>query len=99
MIVRARRTWKALVAPCMAVLLWAGAPPESPVADAAMRGHVDVVRDLLQQGLDVNAAQGDGMTALHWPPEDSSGAWSGRSVPSRPRTEPGPVGISSNGDA
>ena len=44
----------------------AGSPPESPVADAAMRGDVATVRELLQQGLDVNAAQGDGMTALHW---------------------------------
>jgi len=39
---------------------------ESPVADAAMRGDRAAVRALLQQGADVNAAQGDGMTALHW---------------------------------
>jgi uncharacterized protein len=37
----------------------------SPVADAAMRGDVQAVRALLKQGADVNAAQGDGMTALH----------------------------------
>jgi uncharacterized protein len=37
----------------------------SPVADAAMRGDRDAVRTLLRQGADVNAAQGDGMTALH----------------------------------
>ncbi|MCG8467272.1 MAG: ankyrin repeat domain-containing protein [Gemmatimonadetes bacterium] len=43
--------------------------PESPVADAAMRGEVDAVRELLRRGLDVNAAQGDGMTALHWAAE------------------------------
>ncbi len=42
---------------------------ESPVADAAMRGDLEQVRDLLRQGLDVNAAQGDGMTALHWAAE------------------------------
>ncbi len=41
-------------------------PSESPVADAAMRGDADAVRDLLAEGADVNAAQGDGMTALHW---------------------------------
>ncbi len=40
--------------------------PDSPVADAAMRGDVEAVRSLLKQGADVNAAQGDGMTALHW---------------------------------
>ena len=39
---------------------------ESPVADAAMRNDVEVLRNLLYQGADVNAAQGDGMTALHW---------------------------------
>ncbi len=39
---------------------------DSPVADAAMRGDVEIVRTLLREGADVNAAQGDGMTALHW---------------------------------
>src|SRR5438093_8137222 len=38
----------------------------SPVADAAMQGNRDAVRALLKQAADVNAAQGDGMTALHW---------------------------------
>ena len=38
----------------------------SPVADAAMRNDVETVRSLLKQGADANAAQGDGMTALHW---------------------------------
>jgi len=47
-------------------LLWASVPAESPVADAAMRGDVEQVRSLLRTGEDVNAAQGDGMTALHW---------------------------------
>ncbi len=41
----------------------------SPVADAAMRGDASAVRALLQRGADVNAAQGDGMTALHWAAE------------------------------
>ncbi|HYT77519.1 MAG TPA: ankyrin repeat domain-containing protein [Vicinamibacterales bacterium] len=38
----------------------------SRVADAAMAGDRDAVRALLTSGEDVNAAQGDGMTALHW---------------------------------
>jgi ankyrin repeat protein len=38
----------------------------SGVADAAMQGDRVAVRTLLQQGRDVNTAQGDGMTALHW---------------------------------
>ena len=41
-------------------------PAESPVADAAQTGDVAEVRALLQQGADVNAAQTDGLTALHW---------------------------------
>ncbi|MDZ7779724.1 MAG: ankyrin repeat domain-containing protein [Gemmatimonadota bacterium] len=53
---------------CFAVLLGAG-PPESPVADAAMRGDVETVVSLLQSGADVNASQGDGMTAMHWAAE------------------------------
>ena len=42
------------------------AAPSAPVADAAMAGNRDAVRTLLKQAADVNAAQGDGMTALHW---------------------------------
>jgi ankyrin repeat protein len=45
-----------------------GAAPEptAQVAEAAMRKDAQAVRSLLRQGSDVNAAQGDGMTALHW---------------------------------
>jgi ankyrin repeat protein len=38
----------------------------SPVADAAREGQRETVRSLLKDGADVNAAQSDGMTALHW---------------------------------
>ena len=48
------------------LVLWTMPPGETPVADAAMRNDVTTVRTLLQEGADVNAAQGDGMTALHW---------------------------------
>ncbi len=39
---------------------------ESPIAEAAARGDRDAVKLLLKKAADVNAAQGDGMTALHW---------------------------------
>ena len=39
---------------------------DSRVADAAMSKDRDTVKTLLKQAVDVNAAQGDGMTALHW---------------------------------
>ncbi|MDT8369633.1 MAG: ankyrin repeat domain-containing protein, partial [Longimicrobiales bacterium] len=47
-------------------LLAAAAGPDTPVADAAREGALAEVRTLLRQGADVNAAHGDGMTALHW---------------------------------
>ena len=63
---RSRAFQKMLTAVCVAVVLGAMTPPEAPVADAAMRGDVETVRALLRNGADVNEAQGDGMTALHW---------------------------------
>jgi uncharacterized protein len=36
------------------------------VAEAAMQRNAAAVRALLKEGADVNGAQGDGMTALHW---------------------------------
>lgn len=44
----------------------AAAPADGRLADAAMNGNVDTVKLLLKQKVDVNAAQGDGTTALHW---------------------------------
>lgn len=38
----------------------------SPLADAAKAGDAAQVRSLVRQKADVNAAEGDGMTALHW---------------------------------
>ena len=50
-----------LVGALSLALLLAAIAPDAPVADA--------VRALIKQGADVNAAQGDGMTALHWAAE------------------------------
>ena len=38
----------------------------SPIANAAQNGDRESVKALLKKGLDVNEAQGDGTTALHW---------------------------------
>jgi ankyrin repeat protein len=54
----------AAIAGVLSAMLHAAAV--APVADAAMNGDKDAVRSLLKQGADVNQAQGDGMTALHW---------------------------------
>ena len=66
------RMWKA--GTLLAALFWVAtagtvAAPEAPiasVADAAMGGDVVTLRALLEQGSDVNARFGDGMTGLHW---------------------------------
>src|SRR5262245_53666327 len=69
-----RRTFmvrKLLVASSLAVafsvsaLMLAG-PADSRLADAAMKGDLNSVHALLKLSADVNGAQGDGMTALHW---------------------------------
>ncbi|HEX7082274.1 MAG TPA: ankyrin repeat domain-containing protein [Gammaproteobacteria bacterium] len=42
------------------------AQSQSRVADAAMQRDADEVRRLVEEGVDVNAPQADGATALHW---------------------------------
>jgi ankyrin repeat protein len=59
---------EATLALLVAGLSWA-LPPDAPIAEAAMRGDIEAVRTLVKQGADVNAAMGDGMTALHWAAE------------------------------
>jgi ankyrin repeat protein len=58
---------------CLAGLWFCAAPWEvsarpthAPVADAAEKSERTAIRALLRQRADVNAAQPDGMTALHW---------------------------------
>ena len=43
--------------------------PDRTILDAASQGDVETLRVLIQNGADVNAARGDGMTALHWAAE------------------------------
>lgn len=54
-----------LILGAAAIQVVAGIPP-SPVADAVESGDGAAFRRLLQQEIDVNAPQVDGMTALHW---------------------------------
>src|SRR5215467_277878 len=59
---------KRILSCCLAMLLSATAfgASSSDIADAAMKENKVAVRSLLQKKADVNAAQTDGTTALHW---------------------------------
>ena len=46
--------------------VWVRADDSTKVVEAAMSSDVAAVRALIAAGEDVNGAQGDGMTALHW---------------------------------
>jgi len=48
------------------------AAPAITVTEAARQGDREAVRELLRKGADVNAAEGDGMTALHWAASNGS---------------------------
>ena len=61
--------WSLMGTLVLGVLLSGATLLDSPVADAAMDGDIGAVRALLTEGADVNAPQGDGMTALHWAAE------------------------------
>lgn len=66
-----RRNWTiglaiGLTSVVFATALLLAATEDARVANAAMRGDKAAVRDLIKQAADINAAQGDGSTALHW---------------------------------
>ena len=65
------RTLGTSVIPLLAVLTLsvptaAGAGAANPLIEAVKSADTESVRALLAQGVDVNAPQGDGATALHW---------------------------------
>jgi len=49
-----------------AAVLMGASGGRPPIADAARNGDKDTLRALLQKKVDVNAAEADGTTALHW---------------------------------
>jgi uncharacterized protein len=53
-----------ILSAALASSIYAAGP--SDIADAAQNKNAAVVKKLLKEGADVNGAQGDGMTALHW---------------------------------
>ena len=66
---RVSTVWRKVVGTAAAVAVACSmalaAAPASPVAEAAQAGDLAEVRRLLKDGADVNAAMGDGTTALH----------------------------------
>jgi ankyrin repeat protein len=50
----------------LAVVLLGAGGARPPLIEAAKNGDKDAVRSLLQKKVDVNAAEADGTTALHW---------------------------------
>ena len=51
---------------CTSIVALVSAATDNRLADAAMQGNKEGVRSLIEQKADVNTAQGDGTTALHW---------------------------------
>src|SRR5688572_3072988 len=55
-----------LIAGVLSLAITVQMAANSSVADAAKAGDIAAVKAMLMNGGDVNAAHGDGMTALHW---------------------------------
>ncbi|HYL39632.1 MAG TPA: ankyrin repeat domain-containing protein [Bryobacteraceae bacterium] len=58
--------WRCLYLAGLAVCLLEADSGRPALVDAARNGDRDALRALLQKKVDVNAAEGDGATALHW---------------------------------
>jgi ankyrin repeat protein len=61
---RMRAAWQRLIPFCAAVLFMGAG--DLPLVDAARNADPEAVRALLQKGVNVNTAEADGTTALHW---------------------------------
>ena len=62
--IKLTRALASSMAATLASSIYAAGP--SDIADAAQTKNAAAVKKLLKEGADVNGAQGDGMTALHW---------------------------------
>jgi ankyrin repeat protein len=58
--------FKSVIGGMLAVSCLMAAVGDTRLPNAAMQGDRNLVTSLLAQKVDVNSAQGDGMTALHW---------------------------------
>jgi ankyrin repeat protein len=65
MLQMSRSAWLLVGAVVLSAATLDAAAPDA-IADAAMRGERASVLAMIKQGVDVNAPQGDGVTALHW---------------------------------
>ena len=54
------------IVPLLSVLSLGAAGGETPLIEAVKSGDVTTLRALMQQRVDVNLAEPDGTTALHW---------------------------------
>jgi ankyrin repeat protein len=61
---KSRAIWLLIIGLCLSAT--SGAQSARPLVDAVTRGDREAVRELLRGRPDVNAAQADGTTALHW---------------------------------
>lgn len=60
------RQWLSFGVIALSLAAVLNAQSAAQIANAAQNGDREAVRALLKKGLDVNEAQGDGTTALHW---------------------------------
>src|SRR5215475_10696259 len=58
--------WRIAVLAGLASSLLAASLERAPILDAAKNGDKDTLRSLIDKKADVNAAEPDGATALHW---------------------------------
>jgi len=63
---RMTASWQRLIPAALAVVSMGAGGARPPLVDAAKNAGKDALRALIQQGANVNAAEADGTTALHW---------------------------------